>query len=72
MRSWLGKIIPYVIVGYLQATLILLAARWIFGVPMLGSLTLLSVALAIFIIANLALGYTFSTIAAEPAAGACR
>jgi ABC-2 type transport system permease protein len=58
-----GKIIPYVVVGYLQATLILLAARWIFGVPMLGSLTLLSVALAIFITANLALGYTFSTIA---------
>ena len=58
-----GKIIPYVVVGYIQATLILIAARWIFHVPMLGSFVLLSVALAIFIVANLSLGYTFSTVA---------
>ena len=63
LEVMIGKITPYVVVGYLQATLILVAARWIFYVPMLGSLTLLSVALAVFIIANLALGYTFSTIA---------
>ena len=63
LEVMIGKITPYVVVGYIQATLILLAARWIFGVPMLGSLTLLSIALAIFIIANLSLGYTFSTIA---------
>ena len=63
LEVMLGKITPYVVVGYMQATLILLAARWIFGVPMLGSFSLLSVALAIFIIANLALGYTFSTVA---------
>ncbi|MBI1330796.1 MAG: ABC transporter permease subunit [Alphaproteobacteria bacterium] len=58
-----GKIAPYVAVGYVQVTLILLAGLYIFGVPMLGSLTLLSVALALFIIANLAVGYTFSTVA---------
>lgn len=63
LEVMIGKITPYVVVGYVQATLILVAARWIFGVPMLGSLTLLSLALAIFIIANLSLGYTFSTIA---------
>ena len=63
LEVMIGKIIPYVFVGYVQATVILFAARFVFGVPMLGSLTLLSLALAIFIIANLALGYTFSTIA---------
>ena len=63
LEVMIGKITPYVVVGYIQATLILLAARWIFAVPMLGSLTLLSTALAIFIVANLSLGYTFSTIA---------
>lgn len=63
LEVMLGKIAPYVVVGYVQVTLILLAAEWIFHVPMLGSLVLLSVALVIFIIANLSLGYTFSTIA---------
>jgi ABC-2 type transport system permease protein len=59
----LGKIIPYVVVGYIQATLILLGARFIFHVPMVGSLPLLIGATGIFIAANLALGFTFSTIA---------
>lgn len=63
LEVMLGKITPYVAVGYIQATFILVAARWIFGVPMLGSFTLLSIALAVFIIANLSLGYTFSTVA---------
>jgi ABC-2 type transport system permease protein len=59
----IGKIAPYIIVGYLQVVLILLAAWLLFGVPMLGSLTLLSLALVVFIAANLAVGFTFSTIA---------
>ncbi|HEX3483504.1 MAG TPA: ABC transporter permease [Micropepsaceae bacterium] len=59
----LGKIIPYVAVGYIQLALILLGARFIFNVPMIGSLTLLVGAAGIFIAANLALGFTFSTIA---------
>ena len=59
----LGKIIPYVIVGYIQAGLILLGARYVFHVPMLGSLPLLAGAAGLFIAANLALGFTFSTIA---------
>jgi ABC-2 type transport system permease protein len=63
LEVMLGKIAPYVVVGYVQVTLVLLAARFVFHVPMLGSLVLLSVALVIFIIANLSLGYTFSTIA---------
>jgi ABC-2 type transport system permease protein len=63
LEVMLGKIAPYVVVGYVQVTLILMVSRWVFDVPMLGSLTLLSVALIVFIAANLAIGYTFSTIA---------
>ena len=63
LEVMIGKIIPYIVVGYVQATLILFASRFVFGVPLLGSLVLLSVALAVFITANLALGYTFSTFA---------
>jgi ABC-2 type transport system permease protein len=59
----LGKIVPYVLVGYVQIGLILLAARYVFDVPMLGSAPLLLAASAVFIAANLAVGITFSTIA---------
>ncbi len=58
-----GKIAPFIIVGYVQVILILLAAKLIFGVPIVGSLVLLSVAVIVFIAANLAVGFTFSTIA---------
>jgi ABC-2 type transport system permease protein len=59
----LGKIVPFVVVGYIQVGMILLAARFLFEVPMIGSLALLSGALILFITANLAVGYTFSTLA---------
>jgi len=58
-----GKIAPYILVGYVQVSIILIAARLLFDVPMVGSLTLLSVALVLFIAANLAVGFTFSTLA---------
>jgi ABC-2 type transport system permease protein len=58
-----GKILPFIIVGYIQVTLILAAAKFLFGVPMVGSLTLLSLASVLFIAANLAVGFTFSTVA---------
>jgi ABC-2 type transport system permease protein len=58
-----GKIVPYIIVGYIQVTLILLAAKLLFTVPMAGSLVLLSTATVVFIAANLAVGFTFSTLA---------
>lgn len=58
-----GKIIPYIIVGYIQVTLILLAARFIFHVPLAGSLPLLYGVSLLFIAANLAVGITFSTLA---------
>jgi len=59
----IGKIIPYVIVGFVQASLIIGIGIGLFGVPVLGSLTLLAVLSTLFIATNLAVGYTFSTIA---------
>jgi ABC-2 type transport system permease protein len=59
----IGKITPYVLVGYIQAALILIGAYYVFDVPMIGSLTLLAGTAGLFIAANLALGFTFSTIA---------
>ncbi len=58
-----GKIVPYILVGYIQVTLILLAAWLIFNVPMLGSVPLLYVIVLVFIAANLSVGMMFSTIA---------
>ena len=58
----IGKIIPYIVVGYIQVTLILLAAHWLFHVPMIGSLLLLYVVSLLFIAANLAMGITFSSL----------
>ncbi len=59
-----GKILPYIVVGYIQVTLILIAARFIFHVPMaLGGVPLLCVIAFVFIAANLAMGILFSTIA---------
>lgn len=59
----IGKIVPYILVGYLQVGLILTAAKLLFHVPMEGSLLLLLGVALIFIAANLAMGITFSTVA---------
>ncbi len=59
----LGKIVPNILVGYIQVGLILLAALFVFHVPMFGSLTLLLVCVLAFVFANLAVGFTFSTLA---------
>jgi ABC-2 type transport system permease protein len=58
-----GKIVPYILIGYVQAIVILSAAWLMFDMPIVGSLALLSAALALFMAANLAVGFTFSTIA---------
>jgi ABC-2 type transport system permease protein len=63
LEVMLGKIVPYILIGYVQVAVILLAARLLFDVPMVGSLALLSTALVVFMAANLAVGFTFSTIA---------
>jgi ABC-2 type transport system permease protein len=58
-----GKIIPYVLVGFLQASLILGIGVFLFGVPIFGSLGLLALLSTLFLTTNLAIGYTFSTLA---------
>ena len=63
LEVMLGKIVPYILIGYVQVAVILVAARLLFDVPMEGSLLLLSLVLVVFIAANLAVGFTFSTIA---------
>jgi ABC-2 type transport system permease protein len=59
----IGKIVPYIMVGYIQIFLILVAAKFLFGVPIVGSVPLLLVLAFLFIVAHLAVGVTFSTIA---------
>lgn len=59
----IGKIIPYIIVGYIQALLILFFSHYLFHIPIHGNIFLLLVAILPFIAANLAVGLTFSSIA---------
>lgn len=59
----IGKIIPYVVIGYVQVGLILLASYYIFKVPIRGSVPLLLFSALLFIAGNLAMGITFSTAA---------
>ena len=58
-----GKILPYVVIGYVQLGVILTAAALLFEVPMVGSLVLLLAMIGVFMLANLAVGFTFSTLA---------
>jgi ABC-2 type transport system permease protein len=60
-----GKILPYIFVGYIQVSVVIVAALFLFGVPMQGSYFDLSIALAAFIAANLAVGFTISTVASN-------
>ncbi|MCP4314880.1 MAG: ABC transporter permease [Hyphomicrobiales bacterium] len=59
----LGKIIPYVFIGYVQTCVFFILAFWVFAVPFAGPITPFIIGLNIFIIVNLALGFLFSTIA---------
>ena len=59
----LGKIIPYVFVGFVQAALIIGIGVTLFGVPIVGSLAVLAALSTLFIATNLSIGYTFSTVA---------
>src|SRR5258708_12645115 len=57
-----GKIIPYVLVGFIQATLIISIGVLLFGVPVFGSMLILALLTTLFITPNLSIGYTFSPI----------
>jgi len=60
-----GKIAPYIVVGLIQSVIILLAARYLFNVPMVGSLLLLGATMMLYIAALLGLGFAISTLAAN-------
>jgi ABC-2 type transport system permease protein len=62
LEVMLGKIVPYILVGYLQMGLILLAARYLFDVPFHGSVVLVLLLSVFFIAANLTVGVTISTL----------
>ena len=58
-----GKIVPYIFIGLIQASIILVASRYLFGVPVVGSLTALYVVILLFVAANLTVGITLSSLA---------
>ncbi|MBT5185353.1 MAG: ABC transporter permease [Kordiimonadaceae bacterium] len=58
-----GKIAPYVIIGYVQTVIVLLASEFVFNIPIVGSLLLLFGAVSIYIIVNLMIGFLFSSLA---------
>ncbi len=58
-----GKIVPYIVIGLVQVTLVLTLAQWVFNVPMLGSYSILYLSVLLFIAANLTLGLTISAVA---------
>lgn len=65
LEIMLGKITPYVLIGLVQSLLIITAGLLVFGVPILGNPASLAAATTLFVITNLSIGYTFSTIAAN-------
>ena len=69
LEVMIGKLLPFIDVGLVQVTVIIGAALLLFGVPMLGSPLALATGLLVFIAANLAMGFLFSTLGQEPAAG---
>jgi ABC-2 type transport system permease protein len=58
----IGKIVPYILIGYWQAIVTIFMARFLFDIPICGSKFLLALALLIFIVCNLSLGVTISTL----------
>lgn len=56
-----GKIVPYVIIGFIQSFIIILASKFLFDIPILGSMVLFSFALFIFITCNMAMGFILSS-----------
>jgi ABC-2 type transport system permease protein len=63
LEVMVGKIAPYILIGYVQVVVVLLAAKYIFDVPFVGSVTLLVACVMLFITANLTVGITISSVA---------
>ena len=60
-----GKIVPYIAIGLIQASIILVAARLVFDVPFMGSLLTVYLGALLFIAANLTVGITLSSLASN-------
>jgi ABC-2 type transport system permease protein len=63
LEIMLGKITPYIFIGFLQAVIIVVVGTTVFHVPIVGSTLLLAALTTLFIASNLSIGYTFSTLA---------
>jgi ABC-2 type transport system permease protein len=63
LEVMVGKIVPYLIIGWIQVAIVFAAAQLLFDVPMVGSLWLLGAALMLFMLATLTVGFLFSTMA---------
>src|SRR5690606_29784630 len=63
LEVMVGKIVPYIMVGYVQVAVVLVAARWIFDVPVGGNIALLLGVVLVFVLANLTVGIALSRIA---------
>ena len=63
LEVMVGKIVPFILVGYIQVAVVMFLGHFAFGVPMVGSYALLLTCILAFILANLTIGVTFSTIA---------
>lgn len=62
LEVMVGKIVPYILIGAIQVTVILLVSRLLFDVAIEGSVPLLATGTALFITVNLAIGFTISTL----------
>lgn len=65
LEVMIGKILPYIVVGYVQVLVILLASFFVFDVPVVGNLLWLTLCVLFFIVANLTVGITFSSLASN-------
>lgn len=63
LEIMVGKLVPYILVAYVQVTVILAVSRFVFDVPVIGSVPLLLACVLVFVIANLSVGLLFSTLA---------
>lgn len=63
LEVMVGKITPYILIGFFQSLLIVFCAKTLFNVPIIGNLWILFLALTVFISCNMGLGFTISTMA---------
>ncbi|TIT10052.1 MAG: ABC transporter permease [Mesorhizobium sp.] len=63
LEIMLGKVLPYLVVGAVQVVVVLVAAKLLFSIPFVGSLTLLLSSVLVFVLSLVLLGYTISTMA---------